>query len=433
MKNSVITAKKISFWLVATLTFFSTSITAFSQNNSELSGAPPPAEQKSISAEPLKSSKIHSNENSTSVSNPTVVKIGCAVPLTGSVAHLGQEGRMAAQMAIDDLNLQHAQIGGKDVVFELVNEDDASDLKQVPMIAQKLISTPVSAVLGHLNSGTSILASKIYFKAGIPQISPATTATRYTRQGFSTTFRLSATDDQLSAALAHYSAKVLKVKAVALIDDRTAYGQGLADSFKKDIEALGIPVVDRQFTSDKSTDFRAVLTQIKSKQPDLIFLGAMDATAGSILRQLQQLGVSAFVLGGDAICTSHLPTLSGGAVGEGKVICGTTGVGLIDNRSSKLSDFRDRFRQKTGSDYKLYAPYMYDAVNILVAAMQKANSSEPSKFLPELKKISFDGITGNIVFDAHGDLKEVPITLYTYRNGKREGIQVIRSSEIVKP
>lgn len=235
------------------------------------------------------------------VSAQEVVKIGHVGPTSGAIAHLGKDNENGARMAIDELNAKGVSIGGKKVKFELLAEDDGGDPKQGTAAAQKLVDSKVNGVVGHLNSGTSIPASKIYSDAGIPQISPSATNPKYTRQGFKTTFRVVADDVHLGGTLGRYAAKDLKGKSIAVIDDRTAYGQGVADEFEKGVKGAGGKTVAREFTNDKATDFTAILTNLKAKKPDIIFFGGMDAVAGPMIRQMKQLGIKAKFMGGDGI------------------------------------------------------------------------------------------------------------------------------------
>lgn len=353
------------------------------------------------------------------------VKIGHVAPMTGNQAHLGKDNEAGAKLAVADLNKAGIKIGGKAVTFTLVAEDDGADPKQGTAAATKLVDAKVAGVIGHLNSGTSIPASKIYSDAGIPQISPASTNPKYTMQGFKTTFRVVANDAALGGTLGKYAVQELKGKAIAVIDDRTAYGQGVADEFAKGVEAAGGKVVDRQFTTDKSTDFMSILTAIRAKKPDIVFYGGMDAVAGPMLRQMEQLKINAKFMGGDGICTAELPTLAGNAVGNDKVFCAEAG-GVVGPYEKKMADFRERFQKETGAEVKLYAPYVYDATMVLVEAMKKADSTDPKKYLPELAKIQYDGVTGPIAFDDKGDIKGGTLTLYTFRKGKKETLRVIQ-------
>lgn len=355
-----------------------------------------------------------------------VVKIGHVGPTSGQIAHLGKDNENGARMAIDELNAKGVTIGGKKAKFELLAEDDAADPKQGTAAAQKLVDAKVNGVVGHLNSGTSIPASKIYSDAGIPQISPSATNPKYTRQGYKTTFRVVADDVHLGGTLGKYAVTQLKGKSIAVIDDRTAYGQGVADEFEKGVKAAGGKTVGREFTNDKATDFTAILTTIKSKKPDVVFFGGMDAVAGPMLRQMKQLGIEAKFMGGDGICSSELPKLAAGTMGDGQVVCAEAG-GVEGEAKKGMDDFRAAFKTKFNADVQVYAPYVYDAVNVMVAAMVKAGSADPAKYLPVLAKTEgYKGVTGTIAFDNKGDIKNGALTLYTYNGGKREQIAVVR-------
>ena len=364
--------------------------------------------------------------SSTAMSQEMVVKIGHVAPTSGAIAHLGKDNEMGARLAIEDLNAKGVTLGGKKVKFELLAEDDAGDPKQGTAAAQKLVDAKVNGVVGHLNSGTSIPASKVYSDAGIPQVSPSATNPKFTRSGYKTTFRVVADDVHLGGTLGRYAAKDLKGKSIAVIDDRTAYGQGVADEFEKGVKGAGGKIAGREFTKDSATDFTAILTSLKSKKPDIVFFGGMDAVAGPMLRQMKQLGITAKFLGGDGICTGELPQLAAGTMGDGQVVCAEAG-GVEGEAMKSMDDFRAKFKTKFNTDVQIYAPYVYDAVNVLVAAMVKANSAEPAKYLPELAKTSgYKGVTSVISFDQKGDIKNGALTLYTYKGGVKERIAVVR-------
>ena len=355
-----------------------------------------------------------------------VVKIGHVAPTSGAIAHLGKDNENGARMAIDELNAKGVMIGGKKAKFELLAEDDAGDPKQGTAAAQKLVDAKVNGVIGHLNSGTSIPASKIYSDAGIPQISPSATNPKFTRNGYKTTFRVVADDVHLGGTLGKYAVKQLKGKSIAVIDDRTAYGQGVADEFEKGVKGSGGKTVAREFTNDKATDFTAILTSIKAKKPDVIFFGGMDAVAGPMMRQMKQLGINAKFVGGDGICSSELPKLAAGTMADGQVVCAEAG-GVEGTAKKSMDDFYAAYKKKYNDDVKVYAPYVYDALNVMVAAMVKAGSAEPAKYLPVLAKTEgYKGVTGTIGFDDKGDIKNGALTLYTYKGGKRDQIAVVR-------
>jgi branched-chain amino acid transport system substrate-binding protein len=356
----------------------------------------------------------------------TVVKIGAVAPFSGQSAHQGKDIENGAQMAIDDLNAKGVAIDGKKVKWVLQAEDDASDPKQGAAAAQKLIDAGVAGVVGHLNSGTTVPASKIYHSAGVPQISPAATTPVYTHQGYETAFRIVANDNLVGRALARYAITTLKAAKIAVIDDRTAFGQGLADEFVKGVKSVGgAQVISRQFTNDKAVDFNAILTQIRAHKPDVIFYGGMDAVAGPMLKQMKSLGINAKFVSGDGICSEKLPILAGDALGDDKVICVVAG-GISAEQEPVYDAFAARYKQRYKMELQTYAPYAYDSVMVLATAMQQAKSADPARYLPALAKVKYQGITGTIAFDARGDLHDAALTLFTYRKGKKTKLQVVR-------
>jgi branched-chain amino acid transport system substrate-binding protein len=356
------------------------------------------------------------------------VKIGTAASVSGPGAHQGKDTENGARLAIEDLNARGAMIAGQKVKWVLLAEDDASDPKQGTAVAQKLVDAGAVGVVGHLNSGTTVPASKIYAAAGIPQISPATTSPVYTHQGFKTAFRVVANDNMIGHALARYTVDTLKAKKIAVIDDRTAFGQGLADQFVKSVKGMpGGPalLVAREYTTDKATDFNAILTTIRAKQPDVVFYGGMDAVAGPMLKQMKALGMQARLVSGDGVCSEKMPRLAGDALGEDKVTCVVAG-GVTGPQEAGLNAFTTRYEQRFKLPLQTYAPYAYDAVMALATAMQQAGSSKPSVYLPALANIRYQGVTGAIAFDKNGDLRDAALTLYTYRHGKQTKLQVVR-------
>ena len=356
-----------------------------------------------------------------------VVRIGSASPTSGPSAHLGKDTENGARMAVEDLNAAGFTIAGKKVRFELVAEDDGSDPKQGTAVAQKLVDAKVAGVVGHLNSGTTVPASRIYNAACIPQISPSATTPQYTHQGFKTAFRLVANDNRIGGALGSYAVNTLKVKRIAVIDDRTAFGQGLADQFIKGVKGSkgNVEIVSRQYTSDKASDFTAILTQIKARQPDLVFYGGMDAVAGPMLKQMKALGIAARFAGGDGICSERLGELAGDGAGENKVTCAVAG-GVTGAQEKGFNDFVARYQKRYGIPLQTYAPYAYDAVMVLATAMRNAASADPARYLPALSRVHYQGVTGAIAFDANGDLADAAMTIYTYRGGKQTKLEVVR-------
>src|SRR5947207_749904 len=353
-------------------------------------------------------------------------KIGHAGPLTGGIAHLGKDDENGVHLAVDEATAKKMKIGGKTVKFEMMSEDDQADPKMGPTIAQKFVDAKVAGVVGHLNSGVSIPASAVYNQANLPMISGSATNPKLTEQGFKVVFRTVGRDDQQGPAVAAYVANELKAKKVAIADDATAYGEGLANEVEKTLKAAGVNVVAREKTNDKATDFKAILTKMKGKAPDAVFYGGMDATGGPMLKQARELGIKAVFSLGDVACTDTMKQLAGDTNAEG-LICSQAGLPVV----AASKDFLDSYKAKYNVDPIIYAPFTYDATNLLIAAMQKADSTDPAKYLPELQKISFQGATGNIEFDDKGDRKDAEMTIFTMKGGKLEPIAVVKSGKSV--
>jgi branched-chain amino acid transport system substrate-binding protein len=357
---------------------------------------------------------------------PTLtINIGHVAPLTGGIAHLGKDNEQGARLAIDEANAAKITIDGKEAKFVLLTEDDQADPKVGATVAQKLVDAKVVGVVGHLNSGTSIPASPIYNQAGIPVISGSATNPQLTEQGFKQQFRVVARDDQQGPAIASYLAATAKPKTVAVIDDATAYGAGIADEVEKTLKAAGIKTLPREKGTDKTTDWKAVLTKIKGRNPDAIFYGGMDATGGPLLKQGRELGIKAVFSFGDGACTDKMTELAGAAA-EG-LLCSQAGI--PPQAASKK--FLDAYKAKFNADPILYAPFTYDSANLLIEAMKKANSADPAKYLPELQQIEFTGATGRIAFDVKGDRKDAEITIFTMKSGKIEPIAIVKGGTTI--
>ena len=361
-----------------------------------------------------------SKKSDPSAAGEVVIKIGTVSPLTGPQSHLGRDNENGARLAVDELNARGVMVGGKKARIELLAEDDGADPKTATIVAQRLIDQKVSGLIGHLNSGTSIPASKLYSDNGIVQISPSATAVKYTAQGFKTAYRVMTNDAQQGRVLGEYAAKI--GKKIAVIDDRSAYGQGLADEVAKAAQAAGAEVVAREYTSDKATDFTAILTSIKGKNPDVIFFGGMDPQAAPMVQQMKRLGVSAQFVGGDGAQTAEFLHLAG-ADGEG-VIASNPGLPLASMPGGK--EFEQKFTAKYGK-IQNYSPYAYDAVMVMVSAIQRANSTDPKQYLTELAKTNQTGVTGLIQFDQKGDLTGGSVTLYQVKGGKWEPLETVKS------
>lgn len=353
------------------------------------------------------------------------VRIGHAGPLTGGIAHLGKDNENGARLAIEQATEKKLKIGGKTVKFELQGEDDQADAKMGPTIAQKFVDAKVSGVVGHLNSGVTIPASAVYNQANLPMVSGSATNPKLTEQGFKTIFRMCARDDQQGPAVAQYL-QSMKVKKIAIVDDATAYGEGLANEVEKTLKGAGVQVVAREKTNDKATDFKAILTKMKGRTPDAIFYGGMDATGGPMLRQARDLGIKATFTFGDGACTDQMKQLAGDKNAEG-LICSQAGLPV----AAASKEFLDAYKKRFNTDPIIYAPFTYDAANVLIAAMQKADSSDPAKYLSELAKISHKGATGQVEFDGKGDRKDAEVTIFTMKGGKLEPVAIVKGGKSV--
>ena len=351
------------------------------------------------------------------------VKIGHVGPLTGGIAHLGKDNENGARLAVEEANAAKIKIDGKEVKFVFVAEDDQADPKVGATVAQKMVDAKVAGVVGHLNSGTSIPASPIYSQAGIPVISGSATNPKLTEQGFKTQFRVVGRDDQQGPAIASYLADNNKPKTVAVIDDATAYGEGIANEVEKTLKAAKVTVLPREKGTDKTTDWKAILTKLRGRNPDAVFYGGMDATGGPLMKQGRELGIKAVFAFGDGACTDEMAKLAGQAA-EG-LLCSQAGL-PVEAADRK---FLDAYKKKFNSDPILYSPFTYDAANLLIAAMQKANSSDPKKYLPELAKLEHNGVTGKISFDAKGDRKDAEMTIFTMKSGKITPVAVIKGGK----
>jgi len=354
------------------------------------------------------------------------IMLGHVAPLTGGIAHLGKDNENGARLAIEEANAAKISIDGKEAKFVLVAEDDQADPKVGTTVAQKLVDAKVAGVVGHLNSGTSIPASDIYNKAGIPVITGSATNPKLTEQGFKVTFRTVGRDDQQGPAIASYLAATAKPKTVAVIDDATAYGAGIADEVEKTLKAAGITVLAREKGTDKTTDWKAVLTKLKGRNPDAVFYGGMDATGGPLLKQGRELGMKAVFSFGDGACTDEMRKLAGDAAAEG-LLCSQAGIPV--GASSKK--FLEAYKAKFNVDPILYAPFTYDGAWLLIEAMKKANSADPAKYLPELAKLSHRGATGPISFDAKGDRKDAEMTIFAMKGGKLEPVAIIKGGKTI--
>lgn len=346
----------------------------------------------------------------------TVVKLGFSSPLSGAQSPNGQDNLDGLKLAVAELNAKPISVKGQAIKFEVMAEDDAADPRQGVAVAQKLVDSKVQFVIGPYNSGVTLPASKVYNDAGALVLTVASNPS-VTAQGYNGVFRVGASDNQLGSKMAAYAAKELKVKRVVIVDDRSAYGQGVAEEFAREAKAQKIEIVAREFTNDKANDFSAILTSARAAKPDAVFLGGYTPQAGPMLRQMQSLGLKAKLLGGDGVCSSETAKLAGSnAAAENNVWC-TQGGAMLD-RASKGQAFITKYKTTYKRDPLTYAVAFYDAAFVLANAMNKAQSLEPAKVGAAMAAGSHAGVAGTYAFDAKHDLKSSPVTVFTFKDGQ---------------
>jgi branched-chain amino acid transport system substrate-binding protein len=349
------------------------------------------------------------------------VRIGVSAPLTGLGAANGKDIENGVRLAVEEANAQHLNIGGQPVQFELASVDDQGDPRIGVQVAQKLVDDGVVAVVGYYNSGVALPSSPIFARAGIPLIDPAATNPAITRQGLNNVFRIIATDTQNSGNAGMYAVKVTKAKRIAVMDDRTAFGQGAVEEFKKAAQAAGGQIVAEEYTNDKAVEFNAQLTNIKSANADLLYFGGLDGQAGLIVKRMKQLGLRAQFVGSGGIADSVFIGNAGSAA-EGAMAWeyGRPVDSLPEGRA-----FAGKFKKRFGADTLTYAPFAYDCAWLAITAMKQANSSKPAEFMQTLRTIQYNGITGHISFDKYGDLNNPTSTLYQVKAMKWQPVTTI--------
>ncbi|NRR28976.1 branched-chain amino acid ABC transporter substrate-binding protein [Oxalobacteraceae bacterium] len=344
----------------------------------------------------------------------TVVKIGHSGPLSGPQAFSGKDNENGVRMAIEELNAKPITVAGKKLKFELLSEDDQGDPKAGMAAAQKMIDSGVKYVIGPYNSGVAIPASRAYNDAGV-LVATVASNPKVTQHGYKGLFRVNASDTQLGSRMALYAANELKLKTVAVIDDRTAFGQGLAEEFKKQARDSGMQVAGHEFTTDKAFDFSSILTKLKTRKVEAIFFGGYAPQGAPMARQMKQLGINAKLLGGDTICTVEMAKLGGDAVGD-NVLCSQGGA-ILDKVANGPA-FKARYKERFKQDADVYAAAYYDATMMFAQAMQKTSSTDPVRVGPAVANGKYAGVAGTYSFDHRGDMQQSPVTVFTFKNGQ---------------
>ncbi|RYF28146.1 MAG: branched-chain amino acid ABC transporter substrate-binding protein [Comamonadaceae bacterium] len=339
------------------------------------------------------------------------IRVGFLSPVTGPQAANGVDNRDGVLLAIKEINARGIQVGGKPVRFELDINDDGADPKQGVQIAQSLADRKVKFVLGPYNSGVAMPASRVLADADIVTFTVASNP-KITQQGHRNLFRIGASDNQLGTKMATYAAQDLKIKTVAVIDDRTAYGQGVAKEFSDEARRQGIKVVTNEFTTDKSTDFTAILTSVRASKAEAVFYGGYSPQGGPMLRQMRALGLNVPLLGGDGICSSETALLSQVA-GHMNTYC-TQGGSMLD-KSDKGQKFIERYRAEYKRDPLTYAAAFYDGMHLLAAAIEATQSTDGKKIVEHVAKGKYAGVSGEYSYDDKHDLRSSAVTVFTFK------------------
>ncbi|MBK7142365.1 MAG: branched-chain amino acid ABC transporter substrate-binding protein [bacterium] len=340
------------------------------------------------------------------------VKIALVCPLTGDDAAHGQGMKRAFIMAVEDANA--AKMLG-DIVIEALPMDDRSDPKEAVTVATQVISDrAIIGIIGHLNSGCSIPASKEYAKRDLPMITPASTNPKLTQQGYKNVFRVCGTDDVQGSFGANYVHDTLGLNTVAIIHDKTAYGQGLAEEFQKQFLAIGGTVTSFDGIDRGEKDFKALLTRVKSSGPMLVYYGGLYAEAGLITKQMKELGLAVPLMGGDGIFTSEYARIAGSAA-EGDL---ASMVGLPPSKLPLAKDFLARYAQRwPGDDVEPYDPLTYEATMLLLDAYI-ACGKDMTKLNQTIAGIVHNGIIGEVSFDENGDNRNKAISMNRVQDGR---------------
>ena len=341
-----------------------------------------------------------------------VVKVGHSGPLSGSNAFAGKDNENGVRLAIEELNRKKITVAGKTLKFELQSEDDQCDPKSGVSVAQKFVDGGVKFVMGPYCSGVAIPASRVY-DSGDVMMSTVGTNPKVTQGGYKNLYRIVAGDSQIGSSMAAYAAKVLKVKSVGVIDDRTAFGQGVAEEFIKEAKQLGLNVVGQEFTTDKAADFTAILTNMKAKKPEVIFFGGYAPQAAPMVRQMKQLAISAKLLGGDTLCSPEMGKLGGDAIND--VVFCAQGGSILD-KTTEGPGFKAKYKKRFNQDADVYAVSFFDQTMFIGESMQKANSVDPLKVGAEMHKASYKGVAGTYAYDEKGNMKQAPVTVYQFKN-----------------
>ncbi|MFO1074853.1 MAG: branched-chain amino acid ABC transporter substrate-binding protein [Geminicoccaceae bacterium] len=337
------------------------------------------------------------------------VVIATAGPMTGQYAAFGEQMKRGAEMAVKDINAAGG-LNGEKLVLKV--GDDACDPKQAVAVANSFVNEEVVFVAGHFCSSSSIPASAVYNEEGILQISPASTNPKLTEQGFENVFRTCGRDDVQGIYAANYVVDNKLATKIAIIDDKSAYGKGLADEFKKQLNARGVKEVLSESITQGDKDFTALITKLKDAGVQLIYLGGYHTEGGLIVRQAHEQGLPAKLMSGDALVTDEYWQITG-PTGAGTMMTFAPDPRKLPAAQKVVEEFK-----ATGYDPEGYTLYTYAAIQAFVDAAKKAGSTDPKKVAQALHGTSFDTVLGSIAFNDKGDVKEPKYVMYQWADGK---------------
>jgi branched-chain amino acid transport system substrate-binding protein len=337
------------------------------------------------------------------------IVIATAGPMTGQYAVFGEQMQKGAEQAVKDLNAAGGVLG-EQLVLKV--GDDACDPKQAVAVANSMVNEGVVFMAGHFCSGSSIPASAVYNEEGILQISPASTNPQLTEQGFDNVFRVCGRDDQQGQVAANYVIDNGIGTKIAVLHDKTAYGKGLADEFKKQLNSRGTTEAMYEAITAGDKDFSALITKMKDAGVDLIYLGGYHSEAGLIARQAKEQGLAATMMSGDALVTD-----------EYWAITGDTGQGTLmtfspDPRKNEVAKPVVEEFTAAGYDPEGYTLYTYAAIQAWAQAVEKAGATDLEKVVEQLHGNEFETVLGKISFDDKGDVQGSNYVMYEWDAGK---------------
>lgn len=342
-------------------------------------------------------------------SKSNVIVIAAAGPMTGRYASFGEQMRHGAEQAVKDINAAGGVLGKK---LKLELGDDQCDPKQAVAVANQLVNKGVKFVAGHFCSGSSIPASEVYQSENILMISPGSTNPKLTERGMSNVFRVCGRDDQQGKVAGDFIADKFKGKRVAVVHDKQAYSQGLAEETMKELKKRGVPIAMTGTVTPNEKDYSAIVTRLKANRIDILYYGGYHAEAGLIVRQMREQGLKTRMIAGDALVTQEFWNITG-KLGEGTLMTFSPD----PRKNPKVAPLVAKFKAQ-GYSAEGYTLYTYGAIQVFAQAAARAGSTDIAKLRAELHKGNFDTVLGKIGFDSKGDVTAPGYVFYEWKNGK---------------